>query len=970
MSSISNLRTLFKKKINKTEELSQNTFIKRIEPKSSIKIDINRIFLTNLEICEKILIKATKNDRNSVLTKHSLMESFFLTKIKIARFLSLYRWASKNNEQSDQGPISDKIDYLSRSSINSLTLIFHNLFIKHKYQMNSHISIPRFRLSFKIDYYSRKTPLFNLFCANTPSTITGVFFSRNSFKITYSNIFTLLFSYGKNYKIILKSFSISLKKPFFEYLKIFTEALLILIEKSNHLLIDIEKIFKKFILNIYLNTLHHKFIKYQFYYNLISKIEGNKLNLYFHENFYPFNQFNFLVECSKVRVFSSIPHFDKENTKFYSFTILNSMSTDFILMNLWKSTFYSFLKHKYFQFLTAINDINNNNLKINIYSTSIELIYNSISLFLIDFNIKNGNFQIFKHHSLFLNEQIFINLFQSDKKEYYFFLKSLLKQYLLNEILPNKLQIWNPYINFNNDFKIYIFFSFSPDFPVILDSCLSKGQIYLRNIQDTLTNYSKICSYQRSCQLQLFKLLNNSNIDVSQKDGYISFSMEPFSKISFSFLSEYSWKINIITINHQLDGKGGWSIYGSSLSCRFISWILYIISLITRLSSMKSQSEMASISSPQTLFFHSNNSLSFNFEILNVPSPKLGVFISGLNYLYNNKRGYDIYTISKLDLPLLNIEFSRWSKLRWHTYNLTKGPYVHSKFGSFLMSSLIPLHHVQKVFLSELKNSTWSTTMLSDDFSFSLVFKRRFSLNIIWKVSQVFQVIIPITSPSSILQIPLSALDGFTPAKRLSHPTVRVSSNNLIDLKNAIEEFFYDRDVIVLTKCKPRDHKGNILEFEQPHQSSWISMSIELCPSGLQISLKKNNSLSSRLTKVFVEPCQNRNLRRLRLKFLVKLAEIRETSSCHIVNILELINSLPGIDWESILSDSSIDSTQNIVKFLNISFIYGTFAFDMDVSDDVEPIITLFSENIDTKSVFNYASFCSWLVNFEVNTFL
>ena len=922
-------------------------------------IEFGQLFQNTLFSCEKTLSTILNAADLQVTTRRNLMLSLFKVKARMGRFLALYRWKNRSKVLSNtKNEIPSEI--ACNKSIVALKNI-SNYMLKTKI---GNLNAEQIRSEeIKIDTNERKTPrdiFLTLFLGNVPNSITNVFFSKNKMTLTYFDTVSVTFKAKQNGSLSLTK--LNYDTPF-ENTECSTKTLIKLIKGSTRnqktLLENLHTLFHKFITNTKIFHLLENIATCNTPYKVKLKATHNEISITLPQSFAPYNVFYVTRSTTSTDIYvnSAKPLYDSE-TKTYKFRTFKNPVAEKLMADMFDAVNLTCVHALTESIERMLKEISIEvSVVVHCYTIYIEL--GKLDMITILRDSSTGEQHIKLCYGICTGNKEVYNSIINNESSTRRMIKILADEIALSILFHNSgsLSSWSNWSqSLYSPYIPCITFSSCEEFCFTLCGNRLNPKIQLLiDKEDYKNHYSSIEQLppiSAAILLQLKHSQEGKN-KVLSKNG-IAFSPDAISIAKLSMNERNEWRISV-------SGSGissiEYVITGSTITARFVEYAFNVAKTVAHFIDIQRQ-----IQGINDVDVDSSTPGEFSVSYMHESVPRIYISLSGL--IYNEKTKYHIsFCADKKSAICSNVSFTRYSKIKAHVQKMLHSEKHVNKFSSFMASAIAQLCIIQDVFLNENKNQ-WALSQLSDESSFSLVFQKKFTMNIMWKSTNIFQIIIPIVSPSVVLQIALRKFPGFNPAKRTSHPTLRIHTSQLSDLKMYIEEFFNDRDAIITAKFHPaKNDEDKMPIFEQNKLSKWLQMNASMTNNGLEVKLTTENQNAIRLLNAFAPFNASRELMRIKLIFLSAISEKPEIIGSAIARAIEEIARLPGVDWILLVKKTMFLPSPSLgVKFNSIKYQHGEFKLEITIVSG-QFAISVEGDLPLAQTVSNFQSFNFWITS-------
>lgn len=858
------------------------------------EIPINEILKRVLKISEKEFYQAQCT--SSVLSSRTKMIAVLLkTQIRISRFLVLYRFykffLKSSNVNSNQENVNNRITY----SVKSLKTIYLN--ILKTYQTNQN-SIMEYRF---IDFLPSKRHICNNLFILSLDTPKNIYYYKNKVFV-YSKNFSYCLKVNSKGKIIIKKLQIKISKCISESnIKKLVQCLLKKLEGEKNIFKTIEKTLNKYYYSGIFIDYSNEIRKYSSYYKFGCYYFSRDFYIEFPIAFSPYNLFRLSLQKYKI-YFSSC--FLGSESILYQVEVTDLKQIEFILSNAKKKIYEQKCKHIYHNLINGIIALNDKRIKYLLQRNEFILIFNKWIIFKVQIDGSNGDIIIENYTSIFTKRQIY-SLLITEEKHIHIYLKSFIELFIFWKIFNQNSIILN---NFTDIILSHFFvfkFSFADDFGVLIYG--SNKLIILNqnnkniprkininaNLGDIFFDIKKkiICS-------MIMNLLNKNGILYSHDKNKIFIHLPKFDRIILKINKYNSWYLIFKSSFHVNNNMFNIEIFGKNISCRFSSWILYIVHRILIYLQIVNQIVNYGKNYKIVKKIHFQNLLNFQcrfyLEICHYLDYKMEPFTflrtleNDLEVFYAicNNYSCDFDDLIQKIKPKIIIQTLPISD---HLFNM-------------FHPCLLTLRDFYKIFQRDGFNSKWivikptANEQLTESIVFAsinLIYDRKYSFVVSLLHTHVFRIAFVNVKTAAVA---LSSYPKFTINSEL-RCNLQIDKGELSNVKAQIEKCFAFHKILKTLgfKQKPISRMNGPNSF--PKFMSYIS------PSDIQ-ELYINVSMS--IEGISVLPTEQ-TPKLWRNAFITQLfGKQRHLYNIFILSLLRLGNT--GYELISILNDSSIDS--------------------------------------------------------------
>ncbi|EAY09400.1 hypothetical protein TVAG_420220 [Trichomonas vaginalis G3] len=950
-----------RKRLRRIQRQEQETAEVRSQTNKQVEnnktVEFQQLLNSTIIACKKLFSKCLNETSSKAESKRSLMAAIFQSRILIGRLLALYRWHRQSTISSStltEGKFNNMINHVVRNlqNINSEFSKVNNLRPEEEAEAEEKLEVI---LANEISY---STIFIKLISYDFPNSITNVIIRSTDFSITIFDRVTLSIRLTKDEQFKLKNMSF---KTDFRIKRLQVQNIIAavssILDSGVNVFTRLDRFFNKCLNNIALAEFADKLMKYESKYKFTMQHKDGVITIILPEGFSQFRTFNVYSQNQKIVVQSCHPQF-LEGAAEFQYVTFNDTEPEFLIPKLFETALKSFMK-VYMDLLDKYVKPLILSLKVTQLNYHLYFEFNDKHVMTIGFEPSTCVASIIHAPGIFINAEDVVHCINQGILNTRKVFRLLMNQYALTSLFFN-----NPNAFFWEKWKYYardnyipvISYSSCPDYRFKLCANQEVPSIELLLDQDEYKeNCHKISSLPpaiAAVYLQIRKDLGSAAVSTKSR---ITYSPDSTSIAAIEFSPTGKYSVHIIGNKYN---RCAYKIHGNFVSFRFSDYFAHISVSFSKLLNVAKQIS-------QSDFINSNYDLYPTVDVNYMPEhiPAFHVSIRGMLLLASTTRSVDLILRSDQGVKL-EIEFARYCKVQQCIYDMITTGNAINKLSAFLSSAMMQFCIFQDTFLAYSNRPSWSLSALSKDNYFSLIFQRHFTMNISWKSTHVFHVIIPKISPSLVLQIALRKFPGFSPEKRLSHPTLSVHTSQLSSLKMYIEDFFLDRDALLYAKFHPvqqTDEKMKV--FEPNEQSQWFHLQALMLNSGLEVRLSQWNPTADRILKAFSMFSQTRNLMRVRLIFMSRIAQRPESVGIAVARTMEEISNLPGIDWMSFVRKATFEQEQEIqVKFSSVVFEHSQFSIQISLVDDTTRVrVTSDIEGAD--DVVNFSTFNKWIGN-------
>lgn len=918
-----------------------------------------------LKSCEHDLGEVFLNYKYPIIQKKMLVRKLDISAIRLARFVVLYRWKKQANRINSSPQFTSIYDSSLYSSIEMLEDIYQTIentrissYMYRNSEMNDIHRNNQNKLFFS-NKFLRKPVLCILDNYNLPRRVNSVV--RRGTTMTISAypeyIYTLKIDPClklKDFKLLWREKNVSVS--FFRILCLHAKDI---INRRSNLITELDKLFHRFYLigdlfSIYLQLSNLiEILMMQ-----ITKID-NKIIIFFP------NRIKFQIEiwCDQIYLVSMVPGW-KYCRVVTSFSIKSEIFNLIPLIQRYRLAQITYLLD------SAILQAPNFNFIIQ----GQEIIMNlcSMPIFRIFFEKFTAEICITFTSNYDFREDLLINpIKQLNSINLGNNLLKLESCMIYNSILGFKaalIPIWE----FEFFFNIFLKSDYKLGYTRSLKCLLQDSRYYGKIIYDSIDML-----LVRQNVKQFIDYLEEIGSEYYENMYKLEFGFYPFENLKISFYSSSIFSISVKKININFDAdKSHIFIHNKRSILRCNSYIMNILNIISSYIKVSRQvnfvvgraKDQPTLIQPN--LFHSIFKLAPNtyfiaIKILSIIDHDLGC-----------------YEVTPSSPEIKIIPYSIPSLLK-HMPTITNKNGFEYLLSSFLSSTFLQIQAFYKVFC-KYPDDDFLTTNIRNDGSFYLVYKKKYSLNVTFKPSQVFQIIIPSIGPSMLLQIPTSRFSRFRKptttrqrpqsAPHLTHASLILTVDQLQEFKNSIEWFFTDRDKLSNLKFSKFKYVADkiILECRAPLPTPyWISLDSQINKDGITLSVLRIDETKNYLKTIdaiFKMKFSTRDLVYKMLDFMMAAIQMKGPLAVKFFNCIWMLINSPlsaSVDWEkafdrsSVLEDRSTISFQLVLKDGHNFMIHIT-----ECSNNAENVVIYHSQGV-VASVTNLAELTNWLMNIK-----
>lgn len=891
------------------------------------------------------MMKAKDMNRRS--SRHLLMASICKLRIQIARFLALYRWHISNQTYTLSSNSLSKRDANFRL-VSSTFDTFRHAF-DHKLPQSDLIS--NLRPIEPIDFNkpqnisSRWRSILYLLDDKVTSVTSAIFRNRILY-IEFGKEGTVQIELHENGTKRLKEFAVAwprikttpITRNIVAY---FAKA----IKNTENPVVEAQQIIHQLYLRGQFNFIYWAIRPLHKHFSFVFHHCKTHIKLVYPEQFAPANMFEIKLKPNGIILYSESPmYIEGDNEKhFITYNLTADSNLTQIINEVTQIAFHTRLMNIWNLIQLGLATISLHKFNGTFKDEIITIKLFSQIVCQIELNPKNGNPIVRTFGGIGISGHEFIKAIegcgcQRNEVINIVFIHSLAKM-ILGEALGHRSFIINESLTLIRNFQHVIKFSYAMSFPILFGVNGGRPMISILSPTGNKFQTTEIIGLNQSYNdeiemrlidaiqsiksavviLQLQEALKTHDIKATRENNRIHFVYEPFECIDFSISMHDTWALDFIKPQAVRYQDPSYKIIGNHLSIRFVNWILAIVNRVANYRGMKQQT--MGIYAMNTVINNLDDNVpsSFSFLIIHRFCGSLRVSLQPLNYMYCKSLGEQVYLARSISTPHIEIEFSRHFPINTHILNMAQQHSVNYAFGSFLNSSLIPLQYFYNLFFGKV-NDEWDSTTLRDDGSFFLVYKKKYTLNMMLRPSQLFQMIIPSKGRSQILQIPLQSLPRSCLLSKLSHITYRLPLNLLDEVKTTIERFFAHRDILYALGFEPlrtltRLTENSRVVFPYPKCVSYARISGVIKPDELAFEVEGDSELARNI-KTFLNVQVDNKTKQQIVSFVLNLLLFDQRFVSQVMHFIShVITVYPIIDWTRTMEGTAIMINEDKILF-------------------------------------------------------
>lgn len=966
------------------------------------KIFLQEIFHAALRKCEKQLL-LIKKEESPIIQKRILISSIYFSKLLLGRFLSLYRCyrSSKSHISTDVS----KVDI--ENNFHQTITTMYNIYMSLKRGLSQYD--PKMSRIVKfIDFQKPNacgSQLIALIQQDIPSNINIQFRGRKLKFYHKESLYYFSISALGPKKLFLSDLHIKWPKqipklPEKDVLFLAAQCQKIL-DTSDRFLVDIDSCIRSYYFNGELLRIAQIIHDNEFNFGYQTQASNSSIIISYPKTFSPRNIFKlatdgtkgvYLHSCCQICEISSDS--DETNAKFLLRKVdgLNDQEIYDLIMHTHNLVHFSKIQSILKRFQDFFTSTSIASLKIVDDRQEIECYLYNVLAFTIGLDFITGDPIVF--YCLVSGiDQLLIKSILSSQYNFYQYLRAFCASFFLRRLL---IFPFGPHLkslisaeslsipsgryaafNFGQSCRIAyddaglnpIIRSFSEGKYMQTEKILYFNSLSRKKIKIESLDFFFPASFHDILDITIMRDLVDGlqklKINVKIKEKELSFSVEPFDLIKFKIKSNY-WQLHFFYPEvSNVPSDFSIKIVGRFISSRFVSWLLILMSKITTFTQALKQAKSAIGTSGVVRKVVMYNSLYFKIEFNSKSCLPICIKISGINLNYiDSKKNCEVYTIPD---PWSNLQITctvyQSLLLKGYVNSLFKSPEASYRFGAFLAGFMIPLQKVYQVFLSDPK-SQWMATSVQEGFSFFLVYKRVCTLITIIRSSQTFQFILPHFGLSAILQfaIPVSK---FERSKQKFNSAIQINISQLAEVKESIEEFFYERSLIENLEFGPPEYMAKqsspAIRYNGPAYCQYVHCTLD--ENGIRVIV--SDSAPKYLKNIINVPIEGRRNRCRFIRFIFNTLKLGAKGN-DFLRTLSDITEMPGhlLNWQqSVENDESLNVNFNDKSIsMNLTTKFGHFF--LVVYPDNDSVTISSDQGFQIEKVSTMSNMKSWFKKF------
>ena len=919
-------------------------------------IDMKNILNNLIKSLIKDLYELNTFSKIPLSNNRKLMKNLYIIQIKVAKFLALYRCNFSSNWLINSKDLRHKFDINVQQVLNYIKKLKNNLYSNIPFEEFIYIKSPKILKWNFGPTNSFKELCIRLLTQSNPSRFTAVCMNKNSISISSSPYYSFSLNYFNN-KLNLKNYKVLWPK-LIKYPKNTTKLLSYLIFTSTDLFKDIDFfLYYIYILGQYgliIEIIKNQQKNFSYKINVLDK----KVLISFPNSLSPKNVFKIFPDSFGIHLVSIHPlytPYSNEKPEIISFLINKNDDIIKILTYIRDCIYHTKL-------ISIYEELSNSFLQKFSFSVSLKFNLNSISINTLSHEILRVSLDSITGYP-------YVNHSDSLCIEHTCGVCAPISRYI-DSILgfkqvrshQNKLiDITNGSLykfSFSNDLILKFFensqrkyFSLkskdSLDLFVhdITDSFQLKNDLLHDSLQESLL-YAK----SQATLYQLFYTLKDKGIDAVQGSNFITFSVPPFDIIKFRITPKCVWSLKFWRpdIGIPVHSNSALKISGRFLSMRFVDWILYIVTGLETFLLMMRQAYSVSLMHPNVKHFIYYDKLCFAFRHDLPHQHTIYANFGPLEPYYRSRRSVTAYKADSFSVPHITCPFLRSIQLRRLNSSTSKNESPELNLSPFLCASLTPLSVIREIF----RTKYWSISMLKEDGSFFIIYQNKYSLNVLLRPSSSFQMTVPLWGPSNVMMVPMMVFPLFCNTKRVSHPVMRLHISQLPMIKESIEEFFEDKNLLEEIGFSNYKVDDSSLIFNNfPKLPNWIKPNVSIKVNRIELSF--NSPELNQLSKSFDF---SRNFKRSLIKALFKIINFDENI------VIGFAKSFTGL-WENSLInwEKTFNSINLIENYIIMDLILSDLIYSYRIWNDNGIKVALSLNGFDVDGLSNISDLQLWL---------
>jgi hypothetical protein len=437
------------------------------------------------------------------------------------------------------------------------------------------------------------------------------------------------------------------------------------------------------------------------------------------------------------------------------------------------------------------------------------------------------------------------------------------------------------------------------------------------------------------------------------ENGCAHFVCGLFECIEFGVRPDGYWKLACLKPPDELPSV---RFVGRTFPMRFTEFIVRTASetaaLVNILRQVRGVDSMKTVIRSLTVF---DEQTEFAVRVKQAWCTSISMGLSGISHLDSEKRICEVGHFT----PQMRFDFGRQIPLRNFFQHLLRTQSVSYCFGAFLSSSFIALHRFFTVFFEGRGSVNWTVTALRDDHSFFLIFARLYSMNLMLRPGQQFQLIIPSVGESQVLQIPIESLPQQSRLTRSSHTSLHLHLSQLEQLKMTIENFFACRKK--LSEMGMGDWTWDGQTLSAPFPGPELHLRCHLKVGGFEFRVDDDNQRGRALAKLMnAGELMGVAGRMMMINFVLNLLEFEwrfvDMVILFVLKLMDMTSEI-GINWQQTLGGATVVMAKERKLLLVIaSRIYGDFRVEFTGGEDLNGV----SEIVAVDRSNGYSTMRNW----------
>lgn len=926
--------------------------------------------------------------RDPFLRKRALMKNLCTAKILVARYLVLYRWLkssqilksidkSQESYETNLQITSSRFNKMAKEILlgNNGKILEDTINITENSFNSNEILLPR-----RVDV--------DLFLKRRPARITSVILRYGFIKCIAGQEYSFTIKYNC-YDIKLHSLRCSVPKDsgcFGHRMKNLTAKCKYIVKNSQNIFIDLDTVIHEFCMISHFISIARCLKQYQDRFPFFISAWERGVALKFPCKVSPNVIITFSLELSSIVIMSQslirIPPWintdNKTKTCFYSKSIKNSLDDiHSVLTEITEIVFYTQLYKLNERIENSLRKLAIFDLTTRFDGRKILFFFSKMNVFRVAIDQRTGELAIDIYNQQLINKEMVYLAMTSVSNTQTELISEIYFTYITNVVLEH---IYGTKSYAHGVHRISLFkeihetiFCFATQYrikchgpyynPVITimtpdnEELMSHEAFITYSIEKILTvDKLKLIFYSTKIEVLILKLINNlksNSIQHYRVGNKIIMNLNPFQVAVLKIGEFENWSVKFMRADVGFGSDFSFKIVGRELTLRFTEWLIFVMSKVCSIMMMLKQTMGIVNMNQLDLNVYKKNRLNYviTVNVKNCLCKPVTLGLSCVEYDHMDLEGNEVFVINRSFSCTLGCAFFKQIQTKRHSStipNVRRMKPTSPNLGSFFISSLLAFQVFHETFGRDLNNTNWSHSMFRPDVSFFLVYKNKYSLNVMLQPPHSFQIVVPTGGASRLLQIPMNKIFPVMYQPDYRPIPLVIYMTELKSFKETIEEFFLDYKIfeerrlcnVKVIPINPKRPFGipRIVAETDPAKSQ-LKIGVQLNANGIDLNtslLDPNTPLAHAFLTLANLNVKGKSAKRILLKFCLGLIRLPQNFAKDLLVLLEDLITAPQqlVDWQRTIEDECCVNEIDRKVTLSLVTSIGNFFIEVKYQPD------------------------------------